>query len=74
MIEIKNKKASFDYFIEDKYEAGISLHGTEVKSLRLGKCSIKEAFIRIKRLCAVKAQSRFEKVCDYFGVNAGLNA
>ena len=44
-----NKKAYFDYFIEDKYEAGISLHGTEVKSLRLGKCSIKEAFIRIEK-------------------------
>lgn len=43
-----NKKAFFDYFIEDKYEAGISLHGTEVKSLRMGKCSIKESFIRIE--------------------------
>ena len=37
-----NKKAYHDYFIEDKYEAGIVLHGTEVKSLRMGKCSIKE--------------------------------
>ena len=43
-----NKKAYHDYFIEDKYEAGISLHGTEVKSLRMGKCSIKESFIRIE--------------------------
>ena len=43
-----NKKAYHDYFIEDKYEAGISLHGTEVKSLRMGKCSIKEAFVRIE--------------------------
>ena len=43
-----NKKAYFDYFIEDKYEAGISLHGTEVKSLRMGKCSVKEAFLRIE--------------------------
>ena len=43
-----NKKARFDYFIEDTYEAGISLHGTEVKSLRMGKCSIKESFIRIE--------------------------
>lgn len=43
-----NKKAYFDYFIEDKYEAGIALHGTEVKSLRMGKCSIKEAFLRIE--------------------------
>ena len=39
-----NKKAYHDYFIEEKYEAGISLHGTEVKSLRMGKCSIKESF------------------------------
>jgi SsrA-binding protein len=44
-----NKKAYFDYFIEDKYEAGIALHGTEVKSLRMGKGSIKESFIRIER-------------------------
>lgn len=43
-----NKKAYFDYFIEDKYEAGMVLHGTEVKSLRMGKCSIKEAYIRIE--------------------------
>lgn len=44
-----NKKAYFDYFIEDKYEAGIELFGTEVKSLRMGKCSIKESFIRIEQ-------------------------
>lgn len=44
-----NKKAFHDYFIEDTYEAGISLHGTEVKSLRMGKCSIKESFVRIDR-------------------------
>ena len=43
-----NKKAYHDYFIEDKYEAGIVLHGTEVKSLRLGRCSVKESFIRIE--------------------------
>ena len=41
-----NKKAYHDYFIEEKYEAGIALVGTEVKSVRMGKCSIKEAFIR----------------------------
>ena len=41
-----NKKAYHDYFILDTYEAGIVLHGTEVKSLRMGKCSIKEAFVR----------------------------
>lgn len=43
-----NKKAYHDYFIDEKYEAGIALHGTEVKSMRLGKCSIKESFIRIE--------------------------
>lgn len=43
-----NKKAYHDYFIEEKYEAGLVLHGTEVKSMRMGKCSVKEAFIRIE--------------------------
>jgi len=43
-----NKKAYFDFFIDEKYEAGICLHGTEVKSLRQGKCSVKESFIRIE--------------------------
>ena len=43
-----NKKAYHDYFIEEKYEAGIALAGTEVKSLRMGRCSIKEAFITVK--------------------------
>ena len=44
-----NKKAHHDYFLEEKYEAGVELHGTEVKSLRMGKCSIKEAFVRIEK-------------------------
>ena len=43
-----NKKAFHDYFIEETFEAGLVLAGTEVKSLRMGKCSIKEAFLRIK--------------------------
>lgn len=43
-----NKKAYHDYFVDEKYEAGLVLHGTEVKSLRMGKCSIKESFIRIE--------------------------
>lgn len=43
-----NKKAYHDYFIEEKYEAGLVLHGTEVKSMRMGKCSIKESFVRIE--------------------------
>ena len=44
-----NKKAYHDYFVEEKYEAGLALHGTEVKSLRLGKCSVKESFIKIDK-------------------------
>ena len=44
-----NKKAYHDYFIEDVYEAGIELFGTEVKSLRQGNCSIKEAFISVDK-------------------------
>lgn len=43
-----NKKAYFDYFIEDKWEAGIALYGTEVKSIRMGKASIKESYIKIE--------------------------
>ena len=43
-----NKKARHDYFLEELFEAGIGLHGTEVKSLRMGKCSVKESFIRIE--------------------------
>ena len=43
-----NKKAYHDYFIDETYEAGIELFGTEVKSMRMGKCSIKESFIRIE--------------------------
>ncbi len=42
-----NKKAYHDYFIDEKFEAGIELVGTEVKSLRMGKCSIKESFVSI---------------------------
>ena len=43
-----NKKAYHDFFIDETYECGIALHGTEVKSMRTGKCSIKEAFVRIE--------------------------
>ena len=42
-----NKKAYHDYFIEEKWEAGIELAGTEVKSLRMGKCSLKESYIQL---------------------------
>lgn len=44
-----NKKVFHDYFVEEQYEAGLVLHGTEVKSLRMGKCSIKEAFVQIDK-------------------------
>ncbi len=44
-----NKKAYHDYFIDEKYETGIELYGTEVKSIRMGKCSVKEAFVKIDR-------------------------
>lgn len=43
-----NKKAYHDFFIDETFEAGVVLHGTEVKSMRMGKCSIKESFIRIE--------------------------
>ena len=43
----KNQRAGYDYFLEDKYECGVSLVGTEVKSLRLGKAIINEAFVTI---------------------------
>lgn len=49
MIVARNKKAFFDYFIEDKLEVGIELVGSEVKSIKAGKTSIKEAFVRIIR-------------------------
>ena len=44
-----NKKAYHDYFIDDTYETGIALAGTEVKSIRMGKCSIKESFVKIEK-------------------------
>ena len=44
-----NKKAYHDFFIDEKYETGIELFGTEVKSIRMGKCSIKESFVRIEK-------------------------
>ena len=44
----ENRKARFNYFIEDEYEAGLVLKGTEVKSLRLGKVNLKDAYARIK--------------------------
>jgi len=43
----QNKKAYHDYFIDETFQAGISLVGTEVKSMRAGRCNLKESFIRI---------------------------
>lgn len=48
-IAAQNRKAHHDYFVEDRYEAGIELFGTEVKSIRMGKCSVKESFIKIEK-------------------------
>lgn len=47
-MEILNRQATFNYFIEDKYEAGIVLTGTEIKSIRSGKCNIKDSYVIIK--------------------------
>lgn len=44
----QNRKALFDYFIEETFQAGISLAGTEVKSLRAGRCNLKESYIVIE--------------------------
>ena len=47
-MEILNRQASYNYFIEDTYEAGIVLKGTEIKSIRSGKCNIKDSYVIIK--------------------------
>jgi len=47
-IVAKNRKASFEYFLLDRFEAGLSLHGSEIKSIRAGQVSINEAFIQIE--------------------------
>ena len=48
MVEINNRKAKFDYHIFDTYEAGIVLKGTEIKSIRLGNCNLKDSYVVIK--------------------------
>ena len=45
----RNREAYHEYFVEEEMEAGIELCGTEVKSIRMGKCSIKESFVRIEK-------------------------
>lgn len=47
-MEITNRKAKFDYFIEEEYEAGIVLTGTEIKSIRNGHCNIKDSYGIVK--------------------------
>ncbi len=47
-IVCSNKKAGFEYFILDRYEAGIKLTGTEIKSVRAGKCNINDAYVLVK--------------------------
>ena len=47
-MEIINRKAKFDYFIEDEYEAGIVLTGTEIKSIRAGHCNLKDCYGVVK--------------------------
>ena len=47
-MEILNKRAKFDYFIEEEYEAGIVLTGTEIKSIRSGNCNIKDCYGIVK--------------------------
>ena len=44
----QNKKAGHDYFIEETYEAGLVLHGTEIKAIRAGKVQLKDSFVRIR--------------------------
>ena len=63
-----NKKARHDYFLEETFEAGVELHGTEVKSLRQGHCSIKEAFIG--KNCIIKNSIILNEV--YIGDNTHI--
>ena len=49
MMEILNRKARHDYFIEEVYEAGIELTGTEIKSIRAGSCNIKDSYAVVKK-------------------------
>ena len=52
----KNKRASYDYFLEETFEAGVQLQGTEVKSLRAGKCVMNEAYCTIDKKNEVYVQ------------------
>ena len=63
MIEIKNKKANFDYFIEETYEAGIVLTGTEIKSIRKGSANLKDSYARVKN-CEVFLTNMFISIYE----------
>jgi len=57
----KNRKASFEYFLTEKFEAGIELQGSEIKSIRAGQVSIGEAFVQIENLEAWLMNSHVAK-------------
>ena len=65
-----NKKAFHDYFIEKKYEAGIELKGSEVKSIKQGKVSIKESFIGDRNVCFLRnfIQSCFQPYLVFYNI------
>ena len=64
MIEIKNRKANYDYEILETYEAGIVLTGTEIKSIRLGKANLKDryAIVRNNDLFLLNMQAKMSMV------------
>lgn len=66
--EIRNRKASRDYFIGETFEAGISLSGTEIKSIRRGKAQINDAFVRVDRGEAVMYQAHISEY-DFGNIN-----
>lgn len=59
--EIKNRKAYHDYSVGDKYEAGIILKGTEVKSIRNGKAQISDSFVKVEKGLVILHQSHIEE-------------
>lgn len=68
MTEIRNRKASHDYFVGETFEAGLELKGTEVKSLRQGKAQINDAFVRMDGLQAFMYQSHISEY-DFGNLN-----
>ncbi len=68
IVEIKNRKASHDYFVGESFEAGVVLSGTEVKSIRAGKAQINDAFVRVDNLEAVMYQAHISEY-DFGNIN-----